>query len=192
VIRREGELTSVTAGCLSKCSEQGFTLIELIVVMVLISLTAAFAVPQISSALFGDDLNASVRRFVGLIAETGQEARLRRIAIALRYDRERHLFTVTSAEISGGADDEGGEKHASELRLDESVQVTDITAAHGGNAEDMTILFDAHGYVDKTAVHFRHEDGEERTVLLSPFLGVTRMLDHRVSLDEDRIVLNKE
>lgn len=177
--------TSTAGSC-----ERGFTLIELIVVMVLISLTAAFAMPQISSALFGNELNTAVRRFAGLTAEVGQEARLRRTAMTLRFDRSQGLFTA--APVGNGSGEEGGsEKTSSALRLDESVQVADITSAHGGASEDMTILFDAHGYVDKTAVHFRHEDGEERTVLLSPFLGVTRILDGRVALDEDRIVLNR-
>ncbi|MCW5205816.1 prepilin-type N-terminal cleavage/methylation domain-containing protein [Desulfobulbus sp. F5] len=174
-----------TAGS-SEVSDQGFTLIELIVVMVLISLTASFAIPQIRSTLFTNELTSAVRRFVGLVAETGQEARLKRSAVVLHYDDSQRLFTVAPAE-----ENDANEKKYQEVRLADSVQVTSIVAAHSESSTDLNIRFDSRGYVDKTAVHFRHENGDELTVLLSPFLGVTRILDGHVSLDDDRIMLSQ-
>lgn len=176
---------SIAGSC--EADERGFTLVELIVVMVLISLTVSFAVPQIRSALFTNELTSAVRRVVGLIAETGQEARLKRTAIVLRYDRDQHLFTAAPAAGEG----EEGIKKYQEVRLADSVQVTDIEAAHRQDSSDLTISFDARGYVDKTAVHLHHDNGDELTVMLSPFLGITRILDGHVSLDADRMTLTR-
>ncbi|WP_417909928.1 pilus assembly FimT family protein [Candidatus Electronema sp. PJ] len=173
----------------SEATDQGFTLVELIVVMVLISLTVSFAVPQIRSALFANELTAAVRRFVGLIAETGQEARLKRTTVVLRYDRRQRLFTVSSAATE--KDGEGSSKKYQEVQLVDSVQVTDIEAAHRQESTDLSIIFDARGYVDRTAVHFRHDNGDELTVMLSPFLGVTRILDGHFSLEDDRMMLTR-
>lgn len=172
--------TSTAGSC-----ERGFTLLELIVVMVLISLSAAFVLPQIHSALFGGELRTAVRRFVGLVAETGQEARLRRTAFVLDYDRSQQLFTVTPADEEGA--DENRTRQT--LRLGSSVQVTEIAAAHSPDRADLSIRFDQRGYADKTAVHFRHDNGDELTVMLSPFLGLTTILDGHVSLDEDRVMI---
>uniref|UniRef100_UPI004057A92B pilus assembly FimT family protein n=1 Tax=Candidatus Electronema sp. TaxID=2698783 RepID=UPI004057A92B len=169
--------------------ERGFTLLELIVVMSLISLSTGFVLPQIYSAFSGGELRSAVRRFVGLVAETGQEARLRRTAFILRYDREQRSFIAASIdETEEGLDNEAQRK----IQLGDSVRVTEIAAAHRSGAAEMSILFDQRGYVDKTAVCFRHENGDEMTVMLSPFLGLTKIIDGRVSLEEDRILLTQQ
>lgn len=167
--------------------ERGFTLLELIVVMSLISLSASFVLPQIYSAFSGGELRSAVRRFVGLAAETCQEARLRRTAFVLRYDQERRSFTAAPAAEAEGLDSQ----RQRGIQLGGSVRVTDIAAAHRSGAAEMSILFDQRGYADKTAVHFRHDNGEELTVMLSPFLGLTKIFEGRVSLEEDRIMLTQ-
>ena len=168
--------------------EDGFTLIELIVVMVLISTVTAFAIPKLRSSLFTDQLRATARQFIGLVAETGQEARSSRSAVELRFDREQHLFTAVPA--AGGIADASLERYA-KLRLAESVQVVDITSAHGGKKTvgELVIRFSSRGYVDKTVVHLRDDSGDELSVILSPFLGVTRVLEGYVSLEDDRVAL---
>ncbi len=171
--------------------ERGFTLVELIVVMVMISLTASFAMPRIRSTLFTNQLTSAVRRFVGLVAETAQEARLKRTSLVLRFDRERHLFTAGPVQDNGMDD----ERKYQRIRVDESVQVVDIESAHSDKeskfAGGMAIRFSSRGYTDKTAVRFRHENGDEMSVILSPFLGMTRILEGSVFLADDRLTLNR-
>ncbi len=170
--------------------KQGFTLIELVVVMVLIALTTAFAIPKIRSSLFTNELRATARRFIGLIAETGQQARSKRIAVDLRFDREQHRFT--SAPVIGITEHETGRSYP-EVEVPDSVRVVDITSAHGDKLPaglgKMVIRFNSMGYVDKTVVHLRNDDGDELSIILSPFLGVTRVVDGYVSLADDRFTL---
>lgn len=168
-----------------KTSEHGFTLIELIVVMVLISTVTAFTLPKIRSSLFTNQLTATARQFIGLVAEVGQQARVQRIPVELRFDRKEHAFTTSSAGKNSG---DGKVSASSAVRVPESVEVVDVATAGNGrkNQGDLVIQFSSRGYVDKTAVHLRDDDGEELTVILSPFLGVTRVLEGYVSLEEDR------
>jgi len=163
--------------------DQGFTLIELIVVMVLISTMTALALPKIRSSLFTNQLRATTRRFIGLVAESGQEARSKGIEVQLRFDPEQHRFTT--APVSGLIEDSAPQNSAGIL-VPESVQVMDVTSVHGGKKSRgaMVIRFSPQGYVDKTVIHFRDEDGE-LSVFLSPFLGVTRVFEGYVSLDEE-------
>lgn len=175
--------------------EQGFTLIELIVVMVLISLTAAFALPRIRSSLYTNELKATARRFIGLVAETGQEARSKRITVELRFDAGDNVFTAVPATSGTDTSWAESEREYPKVRVDESVQVVDITSAHGDkitrSSGDLVIRFSSRGYVDKTVVHFRGDSGDELSVMLSPFLGVTRVLEGYVSLDDDRFVISR-
>lgn len=168
-----------------KTSPAGFTLVELIVVMVLITMMTAFAIPKIRSSLFTDQLRATARRFIGLVAETGQEARSKRTEVELRFDREQHLFTTAPAD---GITKDATANSYPKVRVSESVQVVDITSVHGGKKTlgELVIRFSPRGYVDKTVVHLRDDSGDELSVILSPFLGVTRVLEGYVSLDDDR------
>ncbi len=168
-----------------KTSPAGFTLVELIVVMVLITMMTAFAIPKIRSSLFTDQLRATARQFIGLVAETGQEARSKRTGVELRFDRKQRLFTTAPA---AGITKDDTVRRYPKVRVSESVQVVDITSVHGGKKTlgELVIRFSPRGYVDKTVVHFRDDSGDELSVILSPFLGVTRVLEGYVSLDDDR------
>ncbi len=72
--------------------QKGFTLIELIIVMVLISLTTSFALPRIQANLYTNELSATAQRFVGLVTQAGQEARAKHVAFTLRFDAEANAF----------------------------------------------------------------------------------------------------
>ena len=151
--------------------------------MVLITMTTSFAVPKIRSSLFSNELRATARRFIGLVADTGQEARSKRTGMLLRFDRQRSVFTTASESDTSPQDD--SIKRYSEVKVPESIQVVDVTSAHGGtkNLGELDIYFSSKGYVDKTIVHFRDNSGDELSVILSPFLGVTRVREGYVSLE---------
>ena len=167
-------------------TDQGFTLVELIVVMVLITMMTAIAIPKIRSSLFSNELRATARRFIGLVAETGQEARSKRTEVRLRFDRQQHQFTTAPAADTTPHDTV---MRYPKVPVPESIQVVDVISAHGGkkNQGELEILFSSRGYVDKTVVHLRDDSGDELSVILSPFLGVTRVLEGYVSLDDDRV-----
>jgi general secretion pathway protein H len=160
-------------------------MIELIVVMVLISMMTAFAIPKIRSSLFTDELRATARKFIGLVSEAGQDARVKRTEVRLRYDRQQRFFTTAPVE---GQTLQDRVRQFSKVPVPESVEVVEIATAHGGtkNQGKLEILFNSRGYVDKTIVHLRDDSGDELSIILSPFLGVTRVLEGYVSLDDDR------
>ncbi len=156
-------------------------MVELIVVMVLISMTTAFAVPNIRSALFTNQLKTASRGLTGLVTEIALEARTKRVAVQLRYDPGEHAFT-TASESSFDDDTE----RPLSLRLDDSVEVTGIRSVHGGDqlSDSPVIHFSSRGYVDKTVIHLADDDGEEVSIFLSPFLGVSRVMEGQASLDD--------
>jgi hypothetical protein len=57
--------------------------------------------------------------------------------------------------------------------------------------DDTGILFTTKGYTGKTVVHFEGDNGDQVSVILSPFLGVARILEGRVSLDDDRMTVSR-
>lgn len=180
----------------SGTEQQGFTLIELIIVMVLISLTASFALPKIQSSLYSNELNATAQRFAGLVTEAGQEARAKHVAFALRFDRETEAFLAIPVGTGPETAEEEAEKAYLRAELDDSVTLAGIETANKGedspsDSDDTGIRFTTKGYTQKAAVYFEGDSGDQVTVMLSPFLGVARILDGHVSLAQDRISLNR-
>ena len=79
-------------------ASRGFTLLELMVVMVLLTMITAFAMPGLRSALFSDQLKATARQLIGLVVETGQEAVRSQAEQLLHFDLERNQVWTSSAK----------------------------------------------------------------------------------------------
>ena len=160
--------------------DAGFTLLELVVVMALVAMMVSFAVPNLRTALYTDQLKSTARLLTGLVARAGQEAVGTHTPRLLIYDGSGRKFRLT---------EEGGGKTFSSLDVPDSVQVVDIMSAHGGtySQDRVEILFSRQGYVDKTLIHLRHADGREMTLMLSPFLGVSRIFTGYLHLEDEQV-----
>lgn len=163
-------------------AKNGFTLIELIVVMVLLSVMTSFAVPSIRTALYSDQLKATARKLVGLVNETGQAARRAQQPYLLIFDRESKAFKIQS---SAGQDDA---LNTAVVKVPDGVEIVDFTSVHGGErTEALSLRFTKKGYIDKTLIHLRGDDGRAVTLVLSPFLALSRVYDSYRSLEDDEI-----
>ncbi len=174
-----------TTGSSTESENSGFTLLELLVVMALAAMMISFAVPNIRSALYTDPLKSTARRLTGLVAEAGQDAVATHTPRLLVYDAAKRTFRL---ETAAGENGDSG-KASSRLAVPEAVQVTDIMSVHGGTRSSgrMEIRFSSQGYVDKTLIHLRDDDGREMTLVLSPFLGVSRILAGYLDLESDQV-----
>lgn len=167
-------------------SPRGFTLLELIVVMVLLAITVSLAVPRLASFFSGDQLKTGVRRLVGLIHQCSQLAQRQQLPYLLRYIDGEHRFVV---EPERRQEEDGAAAKARGLRLSDSVRVQDLWTWYGGTraGEDFVIRFTKGGYVEPTVIHLRATDGAEISVVLSPFLGKVEVRDHYVTPESDGV-----
>ena len=163
---------------------RAFTLVELIVVMALIAVTASFAVPQIANFLFADQLKVSVRKLVGLVHRTSQLAQQQQVPYLLTYQQMERVFTVRPERFEENA---AAQKKENRLQLDDSVAVRDLWSWYGGRSEAdaVVIRFTKNGYVEPTIVHLQRSDGEELSVILSPFLGKVQVVSGYVQPDKE-------
>lgn len=165
-------------------SSRGFTLIEILIVMVLITMVTSFTVPALRSNLYSDELKATARKLVGLVSEASQEAVSRQRPYLLKFDLEHDLVWISPEQA---LPDEAEQERRKQLSIPDSVRVADIASVHGGkrSAGETAIRFTEKGYVDRTFIHLRADDGREMTLMLSPFIAVTRISDSYVELEED-------
>lgn len=166
---------------------EGFSLLELMVVMVLIALMTSFAVPGLRTSFFSDQLKTSTRKVLGLVSEASQEAVSRHTEYFLYFDFDNNSISTGREEKQEG--DREIEQQSREYNLPDAVQLVDLMSVYGGKESSgkAAIRFSKQGYVDKTLIHLRSDDGDDMTIMLSPFLGVTKLFDSYIDLEDDQI-----
>lgn len=164
----------------------GFTLLELMIVMVLISLMTAIAMPGLRSTLFSDQLKSATRKILGLVSEASQEAMRKQSGYSLQFDLDQNSVSAVQGQSEEKSDQQ---QEGQGSALPGSVRVVDIVSVHGGMQSEgkAVIRFSGKGYVDKTLIHLRADDGRDMTIMLSPFLGVTRVFDSYIDLEDDKV-----
>ena len=165
---------------------KGFTLLELIMVMVLVGLVVSLAFPNVAAFLTTDQLNVTVRRLTGLISQGSMLAQRRQSVYLLRYIQSEHRFIL---EVEDPGDEHEPGENLDDVRLAATVTVGGRWSLSGGTgpAEDLVIRFTANGYVEPTIIYLRSAGGRELSVALSPFLGTIQVLDGYVDPETTRI-----
>lgn len=181
--------------CSRSKSSRGFTLLELLVVIVLISLVTSFTIPAIRTNLFTDQLKETSRKLIGLVTEVSQEAVRRQSEYILYFNLDGNLIraapvgsSTSEKPLSSSAFEKKENPREITLNIPEDVRIVDIVSVHGGKNLDGTaeLRFSKKGYVDKTAIHLRSDGGRDMTIILSPFMGVARIFDSYVDLEDDQ------
>jgi prepilin-type N-terminal cleavage/methylation domain-containing protein len=167
-------------------NNNAFTLLELIVVMVLITIVTSFAVPQIANFLYADQLKVSARKLVGLINQSAHLAQRQQSPYLLRYSSKERKFTVEPEQIK---DDKKKKKNDGVLQLTGKVAVRDIWSFYGGvkSGEDFTLRINGSGYVEPTIIHLRDAESKEMSMLIPPFLGTIQLVDTYVDPDDEKL-----
>ncbi len=163
--------------------QAGYTLVELIVVVVLIGLMFGLAVPAVRDTLLNDSLKQAARRLTGATAELRADAMREHADTLLRISLDENRFWIETADMT--------EEKRAELRqkeshaLPEDVRIADIQRIGEkkqteGEAE---IRFSKQGYAQPAAIHLVKDD-RYVTLMIEPFLSKIRTYDRYVDLDE--------
>lgn len=161
----------------------GFTLIELVVVITLISLLLVFAIPQFENVSLFQGTN-KISRWMLLKVGSLKERAL----------KERQVFILHIATDSGemwvsgeGMDEEAMEKaRESAQTLPPGYRIRDVAIPEKGKIAvgQVDIRFYPKGYSDKAMIHMEDDDGNYLSFLIEPFLTQVKRYEDYVELDE--------
>ena len=151
----------------------GFTLMELIVVMALLSIMLVFSVPRLHETLFLNDNKTSSRWIIGKIQALKEAAVRNQKNYTLHLDLDAAHFWETDESMSA----EDLESAALQTQpLPDGLKIADIEYPLSGKISSgrTAIHFYKKGYSDKVLIHT--QDGETYvSYLIEPFLSeVTR------------------
>lgn len=155
---------------------EGFTLIELAVVVALLGLFLGLTVPRFQDHLVADDLKAATRKIVGLVREVRNEAIREQRVYAIHLDIDSNRWWTEHADME---DEQILLAKEQAFVLPGGVKILDVWRRGRGKQAygDVAIPFSKKGYVDQTLIHIGGDAGREFTVELSPFLGRVKVHD---------------
>ncbi|MBW2603136.1 MAG: prepilin-type N-terminal cleavage/methylation domain-containing protein [Deltaproteobacteria bacterium] len=153
---------------------KGFTLIELIVVISLISIMLFFAIPRFQSNVLSDSTKEVSRWILLKIPYTKERAAREQKRYILHVSLDSNRLWITHEAMSREALESAktnGYKLPEDIKLLD-VEYPDQEKISVGQAD---IYFNEKGYSDKAIIHLENDDDEKISFLIEPFLLRVRL-----------------
>jgi len=163
---------------------RGYTLIELIVVIVLLGLMLGVSIPRFRQALLSDSLDTAALRVIGLVQNLREKAISGQVPYILHFDiRENRIWA-----FAGNASEEEQEiARDRAYELPQDIRIQDVwTWSNGKFFDEGTIRFSRKGYIEQSVIHLQSEDGREVSLELTPFLGSIKIHEGYVDINRGR------
>jgi prepilin-type N-terminal cleavage/methylation domain-containing protein len=175
------ERRAATSGFVDRTA--GFTLIELIVVIALISTMLFFSLPRLQGNPFVDDANKSTRWLIGKISALRESAIRNGRRYSLNLDLDAGRIWETSASMSPEQLEQAALNNT--YALPDGVRLVDVEFALKGkqNSGLAEISFYRAGYADKVLIHLQ-EDETSRSLLIEPFLSDVTVFEKYASFED--------
>lgn len=154
----------------------GFTLIEIMVVMLLVSIVLAVAIPRFDNGLLQDARKATTRRMVLTIKGLRTKAISDQAACALVIDVDNDRYWTVDGTMDELAMAQAVEQAAQlpgEIRF-AGVAFPNQTPIRSGTA---SIYFYPGGYADQALIHMQTDGGQRFTYWVQPLLPKVKVVD---------------
>jgi len=165
-------------------NSKGYTLIELVVVVILLGMIFSFAAPKFRDAVLTDDLKSATRRLIGKIRELRSESIQKNVDHYLNFDLEKNGYWHMSGDVTPEGHTSARDNNT--VYLPGTVRITDIWFKDKGKkmAGDTAIRFTKNGYAQQSAIHLESEDGREFTIVVNQFLPKIKVIESYVEFED--------
>lgn len=165
-------------------SQQGFTLLELIIVCLLITVSMAFSVPSLRQSMVIDQLAASSRQVIALIKEVRTLAAQEQQPFLIHIDLDREKIWY-QRDLPDSKEKKEPVTPQPGFKLPPSVHFQDIQS---GTPEKKTygevdLWINKQGYLDQTILHLADDQDNIISLVLSPFLSTIKAHDTYINLE---------
>jgi len=164
----------------SSTRDRGFTLIELIVVLVVIGIMLSITIPKFRQALVSDSLDTTSLRLIGLVQDLREKAIRGQVSYALHFDIPHNSIWFVASDASEEEQETAKEKA---YELPDDIRIEDIWSWRNGTFyDDAAILISRKGYIEQAIIHLESDDGREISLELTPFLGSVKIHEGYVEI----------
>ncbi len=153
----------------------GYTLVELAVVVFLVGIMLALGIPKVRESLINDGLKSTQRHLIGAIRELKANAVREQVDYVMDLDLNGQTFWTYGEDMTPEKRDE---MRKIAFHLPEGVKITDVSqlGVEKKADGDIAIRFYKQGQVQPTVIHLA-EEGRAATIVLAPFLDTLKVYD---------------
>ncbi len=170
---------------LKKATNQinGYTLIEIVVVMSLISLLFFFAIPRFQGAVLTDSTKTLSRWIMGKVFFLKERAVRDQKRYVLNVGVDSNRLWVSDESMS---EDELQNAELGGYQLPVDVRILDVEFPDDEiiSVGRAGIYFYKKGYSDKALIHIENDDNKQLTFLIEPFLSRVRFYETYVDFKD--------
>jgi len=158
----------------------GFTLVELLLVIVLMGVILALAVPSTRDVLTGDNLKKASRQIIGIEKKLRVEAVRDQMDYILCLDLPNVAYWVVASDMTPEKQDEIKKRPQ---HLPSGVVILDIVGEDNKkqSVDEVRIKFGKKNICSPSVIHLAYEENR-MTMVINPFLGVTDVYDKYVDI----------
>ena len=171
---------SIKTSITGKLNKQGFTLVELLLVIALIGVVLAFAVPSTRDVLTGDKLKKASRQLIAMERKLRVDAVRNQMNYILCIDLPDSAYWVIASDMTPEKQDE---IKKSPRHLPPDVAIMDIVDENNKKKTvgEARINFTKNNICSPAIIHLAYEE-DRMTIVINPFLGVTDIFDKYVDI----------
>lgn len=165
---------------------QGFTLIELTMVIFLISLMLTITLPKLQNIALSDTLKNTLRTLTSTVNELRYQAIRENQTYYLNYDFGTKKFWSDSPNLTI---EQRTLAKQNAVALPSEISVIDITFIDGEvlSAGQVSIAINKEGYADPAVIHLGSNDGRQYTFVLRPFLANINIVKDYVKISDVKL-----
>lgn len=171
---------SIRTSITGKLNKRGFTLVEVLLVIVLVGIVIVLAVPSTRDVLTGDSLKKASRQLIGLERKLRVEAVRDQIDYILCIDVPNSAYWVIASDMTPEKQNEI-KKRSQHLPAD--VVVADIVDENNkkNSTGEVRIVFKKNNICSPVIIHLGYKE-DKMTIKINPFLGVTDIHDKYIDM----------
>ncbi|KAF0189977.1 MAG: hypothetical protein FD168_275 [Desulfobulbaceae bacterium] len=165
-------------------NRQGFTLLELIIVCLLITISLAFSVPTLRQTLVIDQLAASSRRVIALIREVRLLATQEQQPYLIHFNLDTKKIWYRADVATPPEDQQQPDSHPG-FQFPPSVRFKDIQSGtlEKKQSGELALWINRQGYMEQTILHLTDDQDNIISLSISPFLSTIKANDTYISRD---------
>jgi len=165
----------------NKSNHHGFTLIEIIVVMVIIGVITIFVVPYFGGFANRTKLDSACRNWVAYANYARSQAVMQGLTYRMTCDLDQQSYWLTYEALSTGVAGQyisSGDTWGHPVSIDSSLRIASIQLDQNSSQESgvVVIPFTPRGTTNDVIVIFRNTDNEDRQITLSGITGLVKIL----------------
>jgi prepilin-type N-terminal cleavage/methylation domain-containing protein len=153
-------------------TQDGFSLVELSIVLLLLSFLLLLSIPRFGAVLVGQRLNSTGHLITGMVRYLYDQSSAKKRLYRLNYHLKDGEIWVTFPNDEGEFIEDQASTFTRRRKLPTGIQFEDIVTAAAKVQEGQAYTqFFPTGLVDRTIVHLRADDGSQLSVLIHPLSG---------------------